>query len=216
MTRTLVALAMAGITSSITPAYGADDVAQLVLVRPRATLIYELALDGQNHLVGRYGDAGGIVDLRKKDGVWSGPFGYDLSLYRGTADLMGDGDVKVTLTSARWSAPHQFVIRLTRAGDVEVRGRGGWAGAQHAHGFLSADATTLTSGHCGRVGNAGLSSCLRFTGEDGRNYGAQRDGVQNVHSPRFRLYADGHLTPAATAREDPVLYVLLYVLLGGS
>ena len=129
---------------------------------------------------------------------------------------MGNGEIKVTLTSARWSAAHQFVIRLTAAGEVELRGRGAWNGAQHAHSFLSADATTLTSGHCRR--NAGLSSCLRFTGEDGRNYEGQYDGFQsrNANSRRYRLFADRHLTPAATAREDPVLYVLLYVLLGGS
>ncbi len=212
MTRTLVALAMVGITSSITPAYGADDVAELVLVRPRDRLIYSLELNDPDHLAGSL--YVGKVDLRKDDGVWSGWVGFDLYLNTGTVDPTGDGEIKVTLTSARWSAPHQFVIRLTAAGDVELFGRGAWDGAQHAHGFLSADATTLTTGHCRR--NAGISSCLRFTSEAGRSYEGQYDGVQNANSRRYRLHADGHLTPAATAREDPVLYVLLYVLLAGS
>jgi hypothetical protein len=100
-------------------------VAQLLLVRPRTTLIYQLELDGQDHLVGRYGHQGSTVDLRRQDGVWSGPFGYDPNLYRGTADLMGDGDVKVMLTSTQWGV-HPFVIHLTTAGDVEVRGSGGF------------------------------------------------------------------------------------------
>jgi hypothetical protein len=38
---------------------------------------------------------------------------------------MGDGDVKVMLTSTQWGV-HPFVIHLTTAGDVEVRGSGGF------------------------------------------------------------------------------------------
>ncbi len=207
MTRTVVALAMAGVASSITPAYGADDVAQLVQVRRRVTLVYHLELNGPDHLVGRRFRTPNI-DLRKEDGVWSGWFGLDLQL-TGTADPMGGGEIKVTLTSAKWGEPRQFVIRRTAAGDVEVNGRGGWSGASDAHGFLSADATTLTTGHCGPRGFSG--GCLRFTSEDGRSYEGQYDGRQNNNSRHYRLQADGHLTPAATAREDPVLYVLLYV-----
>ena len=47
--------------------------------------------------------------------------------------------------------------------------------------------------------------------EAGRSYEGQYGGRQDGNARRYRLQADGHLTPAATAREDPVLYVLLYV-----
>ena len=216
MTRTVLALAL-GIASPITPAYGGDDVVQLDLVHPRdaAGFVYSLELEGPDHLVGPL--YVGKVDLRKEDGVWSGWVGFDLYLQAGRAEPLGNGEIKVTLQSARWRALHQFVIRPTADGGVELSGRGVWDGAQHAHSFLSADATTLTSGHCGDVrSRRSLSSCLRFTSEAGRSYEGQYGGRQDGNSRRYRLQADGHLTPAATAREDPVLYVLLYVLIPSS
>ena len=219
MTRTVLALAL-GIASPITPAYGGDDVVQLDLVHPRdrAGFIYSLELEGPAHLVGPLGDGSlparaGKVDLRKEDGVWSGWVGFDLYLQAGRAEPLGNGEIKVTLQSARWRSLHQFVIRPTADGGVELSGRGVWDGAQHAHSFLSADATTLTTGHCDD--RRRLSSCLRFTGETGRSYEGQRDSPQNSNSRRYRLQAEGHLMPAATAREDPVLYVLLYVAIVG-
>ena len=221
MTRTVLALALAlGIASPITPAYGGDDVVQLDLVHPRdaAGFVYSLELEGPDHLVGPlhvHPVRVGKVDLRKEDGVWSGWVGFDLYLQAGRAEPLGNGEIKVTLQSARWRALHQFVIRPTADGGVELSGRGVWDGAQHAHSFLSADATTLTRGHCDD--RRRLSSCLRFTGETGRSYEGQYDGLQDDgNARRYRLQADGHLTPAATAREDPVLYVLLYVLIPGS
>ena len=219
MTRTVLALALAlGIASPITPAYGGDDVVQLDLVHPRdaAGFVYSLELEGPDHLVGPL--YVGKVDLRKEDGVWSGWVGFDLYLQAGRAEPLGNGEIKVTLQSARWRALHQFVIRPTADGGVELSGRGVWDGAQHAHSFLSADATTLTSGHCGDVrSRRSLSSCLRFTGETGRSYEGQYDGLQDDgNARRYRLQADGHLTPAATARENPVLYVLLYVIIPSS
>ena len=213
MTRTIVALAAAavGIVGLITPAYGADDVAELMKVgpRPRVGTIYRVELAAPDHLVGRR-TAGASVDLRKRDGVWSGFFGGEVVIASGKSEPMGDGSVRVTLRSAQWGTQHQFVVRSTAAGDIELRGRGGWEGAHDTHLFLSADATTLTNGHCS--GNAGLSSCLRFTSEDGRSYEGQRDGQQSAHSARFQLRTDGNLTPAATARDDPVLCVLLYLV----
>ena len=221
MTRTVLALAL-GIASPITPAYGGDDRVQLDLVQPRdrAGFVYSLELEGPDHLVGPlhvHPVRVGKVDLRKEDGVWSGWVGFDLYLQAGRAEPLGNGEIKVTLQSARWRMPHQCVIRPTADGGVELSGRGVWDGAQHAHSFLSADATTLTSGHCGDVrSRRSLSSCLRFTSEAGRSYEGQYGGRQDGNSRRYRLQADGHLTPAATAREDPVLYVLLYVLIPGS
>ena len=216
MTRTVLALAL-GIASPITPAYGGDDVVQLDLVHPRdaAGFVYSLELEGPDHLVGPL--QVGKVDLRKEDGVWSGWVGFDLYLQAGRAEPLGNGEIKVTLQSARWRSLHQFVIRPTADGGVELSGRGVWDGAQHAHSFLSADATTLTSGHCGDVrSRRSLSSCLRFTSEAGRSYEGQYGGRQDGNSRRYRLQADGHLTPAATARENPVLYVLLYVIIPSS
>ena len=136
MTRTVIALAVAaaGTVGSISPAYGADGVAQFIQVHPRpGGFIYRLEL-AEDHLVGRRGP-GDNVDLRKKDGVWSGSFGRGLFLAFGKADLMGDGSVRVTLRSARWGTQHQFVVRSTTAGDIELRGRGGWEGA-HAEAAL--------------------------------------------------------------------------------
>ena len=210
MTRTVLALAL-GIASPITPAYGGDDVVQLDLVHPRdaAGFVYSLELEGPDHLVGPL--YVGKVDLRKEDGVWSGWVGFDLYLQAGRAEPLGNGEIKVTLQSARWRALHQFVIRPTADGGVELSGRGVWSGARSARSFLSADATTLTRGHCDD--RRRLSSCLRFTGKTGRSYEGQRDSPQNSNSRRYRLQAEGHLMPAATAREDPVLYVLLYVLI---
>ena len=220
MTRTVLALALAlGIASPITPAYGGDDVVQLDLVHPRdaAGFVYSLELEGPDHLVGPlhvHPVRVGKVDLRKEDGVWSGWVGFDLYLQAGTAEPLGNGEIKVTLQSARWRTPRQYVIRPTADGGVELSGRGGGAGARSARSFLSADATTFTRGHCDD--RRRLSSCLRFTSEAGRSYEGQYDGLQDGNSRRYRLQADGHLTPAATAREDPVLYVLLYVLIPGS
>ena len=215
MTRTVLALAL-GIASPITPAYGGDDVVQLDLVHPRdaAGFVYSLELEGPDHLVGPL--YVGKVDLRKEDGVWSGWVGFDLYLQAGTAEPLGNGEIEVTLQSARWRMPHRYVIRPTADGGVELSGRGVWGGARSARSFLSADATTLTTGHCSDVrSRRSLSSCLRFTGETGRSYEGQRDSPQNSNSRRYRLQAEGHLMPAATAREDPVLYVLLYVAIVG-
>ena len=214
MTRTVLALAL-GIASPITPAYGGDDVVQLDLVHPRdrAGFVYSLELEGPDHLVGRRGSDRKSVDLRKEDGVWSGMFGFNLYLQAGTAEPLGNGEIKVTLQSARWYTPRQYVIRPTADGGVELSGRGGGAAARSARSFLSADATTLTTGHCDD--RRRLSSCLRFTGETGRSYEGQYDGRQNGNSRRYRLQAEGHLMPVATAREDPVLYVLLYVAIVG-
>ena len=218
MTRTVLALALAlGIASPITPAYGGDDRVQLDLVHPRdrAGFVYSLELEGPDHLVGPlhvHPVRVGKVDLRKEDGVWSGWVGFDLYLQAGRAEPLGNGEIKVTLQSARWRALHQFVIRPTADGGVELYGRGGWAGARSARSFLSADATTLTRGHCDD--RRRLSSCLRFTGETGRSYEGQYDAQPPASdSFRYRLQAEGHLMPAATAREDPVLYVLLYASL---
>ena len=214
MTRTVLALAL-GIASPITPVYGGDDRVQLDLVHPRdaAGFVYSLELEGPDHLVGPL--YVGKVDLRKEDGVWSGMIGFDLDLQAGTVEPLGNGEIKIALQSARWRTPRQFVIRPTADGGVELSGRGGWAGARSARSFLSADATTLTRGHCDD--RRRLSSCLRFTGETGRSYEGQYDGLQDDgNSRRYRLQADGHLTPAATAREDPVLYVLLYVIIPSS
>ena len=202
------------IVSQLAPAYGSGDWVHLDLVHPRdvAGFVYSLELEGPDHLVGPFYT--GKLDLRKEDGVWSGMLGFDLDLQAGTAEPLGNGEIEVTLQSARWRTPRQYVIRPTADGGVELSGRGGWDGAQHVRSFLSADATTLTRGHCDD--RRRLSSCLRFTSEAGRSYEGQYDGRQDGNSRRYRLQADGHLTPAATAREDPVLYVLLYVLLPGS
>ena len=199
------------IVSQLAPAYGSGDWVHLDLVHPRdvAGFVYSLELEGPDHLVGPFYT--GKLDLRKEDGVWSGMLGFDLDLQAGTAEPLGNGEIKVTLQSARWRTPRQYVIRPTADGGVELSGRGVWDGAQHAHSFLSADATTLTRGHCDD--RRRLSSCLRFTGETGRSYEGQYDGRQNGNSRRYRLQAEGHLMPVATAREDPVLYVLLYALM---
>ena len=205
------------IVSQLAPAYGSGDWAHLDLVHPPdvAGFVYSLELEGPDHLVGPFYT--GKVDLRKEDGVWSGMIGFDLDLQAGTAEPLGNGEIKVTLKSARWRAPHQYVIRPTADGGVELSGRGVWGGARSARSFLSADATTLTTGHCSDVrSRRSLSSCLRFTGETGRSYEGQYDGRQNGNSRRYRLQAEGHLMPVATAREDPVLYVLLYALITGS
>ena len=209
----LYVLLYASLLSPITPAYGSGDRVQLDIVWPRdsAGFVYSLELEGPDHLVGRRGSDRKSVDLRKEDGVWSGMFGFNLYLQAGTAEPLGNGEIEVTLQSARWRMPHRYVIRPTADGGVELSGRGGWDGAQHARSSLSADATTLTRGHCDD--RRRLSSCLRFTGETGRSYEGQYDGRQNGNSRRYRLQAEGHLMPVATAREDPVLYVLLYALM---
>ena len=53
MRRTVVALALAGLVSSLTPTYGADEVAEVVLVRPQVVLRSHLAREGPDPLVGR-------------------------------------------------------------------------------------------------------------------------------------------------------------------
>ena len=188
---------LAGGSLLASPLSEADDVAELILTRPRLTMLYHLELDGPDHLVGRR--ALREVDLRKHNGVWSGWFGKDLQLISATADQGGDGEIKVVLRAL--GGQGRYLIRRTAVGHVEqVRGSTNRV-------FLSADATTLTRGPCGAFG-----SCLRLTSDDGFYYEGQYDGTQVPSSRGYRLRTGGHLTPAATAQEDPVLFVLLYVM----
>jgi|TARA_B100002003_G_scaffold160685_1_gene149197 hypothetical protein len=163
--------------------------------RGRVDGVFGVGLDG-SVLLGRYGTAPGIVELEKRDGVWSGQFGW-LFISSASAERQRNGNVTVTITSAQGLLRYHLV--KTRDGGWETRESLNRGPRNRQAGRLSADARTLRTGR-----GAGW---VEMTSTDGLYY-------EGFSRPAFGSWIDstGDLTPKATLTNDPVLYVLLYFI----
>jgi hypothetical protein len=202
--------------------YAADGTAEFTSAATGPTLLYHLELSGQQlegrcwpieHVEGTasrpQAQSRGVVEVGNSDvriqkaaGVWSGWFA-NFHVTEATAKATNDNTASVVIVSPEFGRL-RFMVTTTKDGEVQTREVSQLSedfGHVHPVGRLSAERTSLS-----------LGNTVELTSEEGTHY----YGPTTALYQGYGLETQGALAPATLAREDPVLYVLLYfVAMGG-